>query len=410
MSQMRSNQPNSNQSNGNHPTSSSLQQSNAEQKIWIKEQEVSALKVQNRHLLAKLEDAEKSAKPNQVNTQFIAIEVQKSLQPVLQQLEKSIQGAFEILQSTMRGVYQQSQRCQQAVEEMGAHTRDIEVRIHEQRKADHVFFQEKILTSVTAFTDRMERQIENRLKALSGIELMNNKQNEMLNDVDQMKSMINGMHKASDLNRSDLSRIERESIETSQKVIEVQVQTQNAEELSRDVLQQIQNHRAEFKLLRGELRSILETNQKLSEKLNQIESQVTQHHEKRIEQELKELETADSIQDLIDVKESDIENIQTVLNAADASQNKEDLTLILEMLRSQKADLKRVAKEAELRLRASQNPSASATSQISPASANNANSTANSILAANNETQTDGSFEVQSVDINGPNSDENRFS
>src|SRR3954466_9940659 len=74
--------------------------STLEQRIWVKEQEVSALKVQNRHLLAKLDDAEKSAKPNQVNTQFIALEVQKSLQPVLQELDKSIKGAFEILQST----------------------------------------------------------------------------------------------------------------------------------------------------------------------------------------------------------------------------------------------------------------------------------------------------------------------
>lgn len=352
-------------------------QSQTEQRIWIKEQEINALKVQNRHLLAKLEDAEKSAKPNQINTQFVAIEVQKSLQPVLQQLEKSIQGAFEILQSTMRGVYQQSQRCQQAVEEMGAHSRDLEVRMHEQRKADHVFFQEKILASVTAFTDRMERQIENRLKALTHLEVMSSKQNEMLNDVDQMKALVTSMQKAFDLSRSDLTRMEKESTESTQKLIEVQVQTQNSEELARDVLQQIQNHRAEFKLLRGEMRSILETNQKLNEKMNQIEAQVVQHQEKRIEQELKEIETADSIQELIDIKDKDIQGIQEVLSAENTTQNKEDLALILEMLRSQKSNLKKVAKEAELRLKALTGVSASDASATSTPVVSNATSSEN---------------------------------
>lgn len=346
MSQLQSN------SNSEKNLQASQSLSNLEQRVWVKEQEVSALKVQNRHLLAKLDEAEKTARPNQINTQFVAVEVQKSLQPVIQELEKSIKGAFEILQSTMRGIYQQSQRCQQAVEEIGAHSRDIEVRVNEQRKADHVFFQEKILGSVTAFCDRMERQIENRLKSLSVIDVLNSKQNEMLNDMDQMKAMVSGIHKNSDLNRSDLGRIERDSAEVGQKLIEVHAQTNNSEELSRDVLQQVQNHRSEFKLLRGEMRSILDNVGKLSEKISLIEERVTRHHENNLEQELKEIETNDSIQELIDIKEADISNIQNVLNAAEASQNKEDLTLILDMLRSQKSDLKKVAKEAETRLRA----------------------------------------------------------
>ncbi|MBS1959406.1 MAG: hypothetical protein JST80_08045 [Bdellovibrionales bacterium] len=346
MSQLQSN------SNSEKNLQASQSLSNLEQRVWVKEQEVSALKVQNRHLLAKLDEAEKTARPNQINTQFVAVEVQKSLQPVIQELEKSIKGAFEILQSTMRGIYQQSQRCQQAVEEIGAHSRDIEVRVNEQRKADHVFFQEKILGSVAAFCDRMERQIENRLKSLSVIDVLNSKQNEMLNDMDQMKAMVSGIHKNSDLNRSDLGRIERDSAEVGQKLIEVHAQTNNSEELSRDVLQQVQNHRSEFKLLRGEMRSILDNVGKLSEKISLIEERVTRHHENNLEQELKEIETNDSIQELIDIKEADISNIQNVLNAAEASQNKEDLTLILDMLRSQKSDLKKVAKEAETRLRA----------------------------------------------------------
>jgi DNA repair exonuclease SbcCD ATPase subunit len=170
-----------------------------------------------------------------------------------------------------------------------------------------------------------------------------------------MKAMMSGIHKNSDLSRADLGRIERDQDEVGQKVLEVQVQTQNAEELSRDVLQQVQNHRSEFKLLRGELRAILDTTQKLTEKLSLIEDRVTRQHEKKLEQEIKEFETTDAVQDLIEIKEADIANLQTVLDAADVSQNREDLTMILDMLRSQKNELKRVAKEAETRLRAEQN-------------------------------------------------------
>jgi hypothetical protein len=365
-----------------------------EQRIWIKEQEVSALKVQNRHLLSKLEELTQAAKPNQVNTQFIALEVQKSLQPVLQELDKSIKGAFEILQSTMRGVYQQSQRCQQAVEEMGGHTRDIEVRIQEQRKADQVFFQDKILSSVTAFCDRMERQIENRLKSLGVIEVLNNKQNEMLNDLDQVKAMVTTLHKHGDLNRADLGRIEKDAVEVGQKLIEVQVQTQNSEELSRDVLQQVQNHRSEFKLLRGELRAILESTQKLTEKVYSIEDQLVRNHEEKLEREIKNIEAADSIHDLIEVREKDIENVQSVLETSETSQNKEDLALILSMLQAQKNDLKRIAKEAEIKIRASQSAPISAVSAVDLSS--NINGQNSSVQNSMSES----SNEVQSVQLN----------
>ena len=61
----------------------------AQQRLWVKEQEVSALKVQNRHLIAKLEDAEKSAEPNKINTQKIASEIQNQLRPLIGDIEKS---------------------------------------------------------------------------------------------------------------------------------------------------------------------------------------------------------------------------------------------------------------------------------------------------------------------------------
>ncbi len=169
-------------------TSAETQQ--LQQRLWVKEQEVSALKVQNRHLIAKLEDAEKSAQPNQINTQKIANEIQNQLRPLIAEIEKSLTESFDILKSTMRGIYQQSQRAQQAVEDIGAHSRAVELRLNEQRKADQVYYQEKILSMVTSFGDRIERQLENRLRNLAVVELMNTKQNEVLADIDMLKSSM----------------------------------------------------------------------------------------------------------------------------------------------------------------------------------------------------------------------------
>jgi len=161
-----------------------------QQRLWVKDQEVSALKVQNRHLIAKLEEAEKKSEPNQINTQKIATEIQSQLRPLISEIEKSLKDSFDILKSTMRGIYQQSQRAQQAVEEIGAHSREVEQRMSEQRKADQVYYQEKILAMVTSFGDRIERQLENRLRSLSVVELMNAKQNEVLADIDMMKASV----------------------------------------------------------------------------------------------------------------------------------------------------------------------------------------------------------------------------
>src|ERR1700758_3826084 len=66
-----------------------------QQRLWVKEQEVSALKVQNRHLIAKLEDAEKSAQPNQINTQKIATEIQNKLKPLIGDIQKSLTESFD---------------------------------------------------------------------------------------------------------------------------------------------------------------------------------------------------------------------------------------------------------------------------------------------------------------------------
>ena len=165
-------------SNQNHSHHSILGNGNneAEQRLWVKEQEINALKVQNRHLISKLEESESRSHSN--------------IQPVVAEIEKSLGTAYEMLQGTMRGIYQQSQRCQAAVDELTSHSRDLENRLNEQRKADRVYFQDKIFASITAFCDRMERQIENRLQALEVIEVVHVKQNEILSDLDQIKNIF----------------------------------------------------------------------------------------------------------------------------------------------------------------------------------------------------------------------------
>jgi regulator of replication initiation timing len=186
-------------------TSAEVQQ--VQQRLWVKEQEVSALKVQNRHLIAKLEEAEKSAEPNKINTQKIATEIQNQLRPLIGEIEKSLTESFDILKGTMRGIYQQSQRAQQAVEDIGAHSREIELRTNEQRKADQVYYQEKILSMVTSFGERIERQLENRLRSLAVVELMNTKQNEVLADVEMLKSSLASLVVSNENLRSEIKTL-----------------------------------------------------------------------------------------------------------------------------------------------------------------------------------------------------------
>lgn len=224
---MNQNKSNSNSINANTQTrasttsgavSAELQQ--IQQRLWVKEQEVSALKVQNRHLIAKLEDAEKSAEPNKINTQKIATEIQNQLRPLIAEIEKSLTESFDILKGTMRGIYQQSQRAQQAVEDIGAHSREIELRTNEQRKADQVYYQEKILSMVTSFGDRIERQLENRLRNLAVVELMNTKQNEVLADVDMLKNSVASLVVSNESLRSEIKALIKETAQQNTSSIE----------------------------------------------------------------------------------------------------------------------------------------------------------------------------------------------
>lgn len=319
-----------------------------QQRLKVREQEVSALKTQNRHLLEKLESVEKSAKPNQINTHLVAQEVQKHLEPVIADMQNMMKSSFEILQSTMRGIYQQSQRAQQAVEESAAQSRDLEIRMNEQRKTDQNFYQDKIFSMIAAFCDRIERQIEIRLKALATVELLNTKQNEVLEDVESMKGLIASIQKNSESGRGEIARIDRNISEANEKLLDVQMQTQNTESLIRDTLQQIENHRAEFRVIRQEIKGAADT---LTNAAAQMESNsmISNASAKPNVNGAGENVAEDEnqiIQELIVQKHNELESLEKNIEAHGA-EGKDDVTMILALLRAQKNELQKVAQEAK---------------------------------------------------------------
>jgi hypothetical protein len=180
-----------------------------QQRLSVREQEINALKVQNRHLLAKIDELEKAAEPNQIDTQYIADEVKRHIDPVVQQLQATLNASFEMIQSTLKGIYQQSQRSQNAVEEMAAHAQGLEIRMNEQRKQDQNFYQDKVFSMIGNFCDRLERQIDVRLKSLSVVEMVHSRQNEILIDLETLKAAIFSVQKFNEANRIDIHRIEK---------------------------------------------------------------------------------------------------------------------------------------------------------------------------------------------------------
>ncbi len=333
-----------------------------QQRLQVREQEINGLKIQNRHLLTQIDELEKQAKPNQIDTQFVADEVRKHLEPVIQHLSGTITSSFEVLQSTMRGIYQQSQRSQKAVEDMSAYTRELEIRLNDQRKQDQNFYQDRIFSMIGNFTDRLERQIEVRLKSLGTVEVLNAKQNEILNELEMLKSNFNGVQKNSEASKGEISRIERNSNEIQQKIVDVQVQSQGALELLRDALQQIQNHRAEFKLIRSELKLTIDH-------MNEILTKVEE--ERSIGDGTLNEESGDHlIRSLVEQKQKEIEGMENTLIRESAGKSEEDAAIILSLLRSQKEELERAANQAKSYLQESLNansdPSAGIIHESSP--------------------------------------------
>ena len=310
-----------------------------QQRLQVREQEINGLKIQNRHLLGQIEELEKQAKPNTIDTQFVADEVRKHLEPVIQQLSGTITSSFEMLQSTMRGIYQQSQRSQKAVEDMSAYTRDLEVRLNDQRRQDQNFYQDRIFSMISNFTDRLERQVEVRLKSLGTVEILNAKQNEILNELEALKSSFNGVQRNSESSKGEISRVERNSTEINQKMVEVQVQTQSALELIRDALQQIQNHRAEFKLIRSEFKLTVDHMNSL---LNKVEEERS-----LLDGSINPQPGDALIRTLVEQKQKEIEGIEKSLESESAGRTQEDAAVILSLLRTQKDELQRAADQAK---------------------------------------------------------------
>ncbi len=311
-----------------------------QQRLNVREQEINSLKVQNRHLLGRIEELEKEAEPNQIDTQFVADEVRRHLDPVVQQLTSTMTSSFEILQSTMRGIYQQSQRSQKAVEDTVAHSRELEIRLNDQRKQDQNFYQDKIFAMIGNFCDRLERQLDIRLKSLAGIEIVSAKQNEMLMDLETLNIGFAAIQKNSETNRAEISRMEKNSNEIHQNMVEVQVQSQNTEELIRDTLQQIQNHRAEFKLIRAELKQAADSMNSLLERIEETQNPTPHQQSASVTDET-------MIQNLITQKQDELEELEKNIVKSQPKHPAEDATLILSLLRSQKNELQKAADEAK---------------------------------------------------------------
>ena len=321
-----------------------------QQRLNVREQEINALKVQNRHLLGRIEELEKEAQPNQIDTQFVADEVKRTLDPVINQMKTTMNSSFEILQSTMRGIYQQSQRAEKAVADMSAQTRELEIRLNDQRKQDQNFYQDKIFSMISNFCDRLERQIEIRLKSLGTIEILSAKQNEILVDLEAVKGALGSVQRNAESSRGDVSRMEKNSTEIQQKLVDVQVQTRSSEEIARDTLQQIQNHRAEFRLIRSELKQAVETMNGLLNQVEETQERVTVGPTPKTDEDL--------IHSLVEKKQKEIETIEETLVTQAPGNAEQDATMILALLRAQKNDLQKVAEEAKSYLKnsAAHNP------------------------------------------------------
>ncbi len=231
-----------------------------QQRLSVREQEINALKIQNRHLLERIEELEKKAEPNRIDTRFVADEVNRALDPVLQQMKSTVNSSFEILQSTMRGIYQQSQRAEKAVSDMSSQTRELEIRLNDQRKQDQTYYQDRILSIVSGFCDRLERQIDIRLRALGSIELVIGKQNEILSDLETLKSVVESAQRNTEAGRADVGRVEKGFGGIQEQLVEIQLNVRSAGELVKDTLQQAQSHRAEIRMIRAELKQTVDLN------------------------------------------------------------------------------------------------------------------------------------------------------
>ena len=218
------------------------------------------------------------------------------------------------------------------------------------------------------------------------VEILSSKQNEVLSDVEAIKSSLSLMQKSAESSRSEMIRIERNGSEANEKLSEMQMQTQQAEELVRDTFQQIQNHRTEFKLIRAEIKTSLDYVNKM---VNLMESQssevrvaMTAATESAADAAANAMSAAGAadaeakiaatpppapvvryyqapqtsqdsghenriIQNMIETKQRELQDLERDIESQGDEDAQDDATVILSLLRAQKTELQRVASEAK---------------------------------------------------------------
>lgn len=192
---------------------------------------------------------------------------------------------------------------------------------------------------IGTFCNRIERQIEIRFKALSSIELMNTKQNEVLSDVERM--------------RVALENINLYYQESADKLNGVQLNARSSKEMTQNLLQQMQNQRAEFKLIRSELNTALDImNAVPYSKQNRFKPETNdddvfasvpiQKEEIRIERDPSQI-----IDDLIEKKHIELNELEKNTENQDPEKIQDNAAELLSLIRAQHNEIQRVADDAK---------------------------------------------------------------
>ena len=210
-------------------------------KLWVREQELSNLKAQNRSLIERLEKSE------------------------------SIQVGIAQVQATLRGIYQQGQREESSVDQVN----------------------EGLIKFEKNFLEQQRRELN---QVISG----------------------------------EMSRIRVETVETSQRLVEVQLQSKAIEELVKDNFEQVQEQRHELRTIHLAITSILK--QMLKEQKKPAPLPPLINH------------AVDHAVDNFNVNDDDILKIENELKG-DLNTNQDDLHLILQLLRENGETAQRVNKK-----------------------------------------------------------------
>jgi chromosome segregation ATPase len=231
--------------------------------LRIREQEVSALKAQNKHLIERIQEHEGTKHGIEENNQLISSfrgqldqqltaalnglqeQVQRFTKAVLVNTESALKGGFEAIQGTLKAIYTQSQRGQEQISQSLKIVQEIDKRIEghsidvlTQAKVQNLQFQDKLTANIQNFLDRVERTIDSRLEALSGLDSLRGKQEETLKSLESV-----------DRGRADMIS----------KLMSLEITQKNTDSVNRETQTQIQILRAEIRALRTEIQNVTES-------------------------------------------------------------------------------------------------------------------------------------------------------